>query len=228
MTEAGGPPLRGLDRLPLAKKAHHLADYVELLCLTSLDGEFSGADLVDRMLERGDVGEDALEDDEAPDPEGTEGAHEDRVRRLAEDMFRHLAYRSDTFGRAYPFRMERVGVLRRQRQMTGQRKLYLFLLLRPASGTSTTSRERLSRMRSSSSRPGQCAAYSRAPLKSTRSARLPPEGATGGTRGRGTSSWPTTSTTSRASRRRTFLPPALATWASTPSRGCPSVTPTRR
>jgi hypothetical protein len=129
VTEADQPPLYGLDRLPTASKGHHLADYVELLCLTNADVEFSAADLVDRMLEREDVGENALQDDDVPTPDENEGAREDRYRRLAHDTFSHIAYRSGTFGASYPFCVERTGVVRRERRITPRRKLYLFLLL---------------------------------------------------------------------------------------------------
>ncbi|HSH62412.1 MAG TPA: hypothetical protein VK988_22735 [Acidimicrobiales bacterium] len=118
-----------MDRLPAAKHRHHLADYVELLCLTNADLEFSSADLVDRLLERSDVGEDATEEGDEPEPGEAPAAREDRLRRIAEDTFTHLAYRQGVFGRGYPFRLEGDNVLRRVSQVTRRRKLYVFLLL---------------------------------------------------------------------------------------------------
>lgn len=54
------PPLGMLDSLPLRShraEPHIWADYIELLCLVSMDREVSKADVLDRISERQDLGE---------------------------------------------------------------------------------------------------------------------------------------------------------------------------
>jgi hypothetical protein len=145
-----------LNRLPQARDLHHWADHAELLCLADPDGMLAQGDLLERWSERAGLGEDALEptpesleseedqdvdvvaatidEDEAdePPPDSAGGTREDRMRVKADDIFRHLEYRRDTFGTAYPFELTKDLVLTRRRQMSGARRLYTFMLLASA------------------------------------------------------------------------------------------------
>lgn len=145
---AAQPPITSLEKLPGVRYAHHVADYMELLCLANVDGRFSKADLLDRWSERTDVGEDLVEEDvdepltDLGDPEDGDdvepvlgpaerapAALADRRAVLADDVFRHLSYRSAAFGAAYPFTVSsRRSTLVRLENMTPRRKRYAFLL----------------------------------------------------------------------------------------------------
>lgn len=133
-----------LNMLPRNKGTHHMADYVELLTLTLLDGEFSPADLIERWDERQDLGErppdldDRLDDEEdgpidqpSPDPGASKAAQNDRRTRIAADVFEHLAYRAGAFGDAYPFTVTTgtFRLLKRRAKLSEREKLYVFLLL---------------------------------------------------------------------------------------------------
>lgn len=134
-----------LTELPRERATHHWADYVELLTLTHIDGEFSPADLLERWDERDDLGE--LQIQEGPDEDdGDEGlfdappasldwssaARRDRRHRLAGDVFEHLLYRADRFGDSYPFEVQ-LGTIRLLRRRVDAahhgHQTYLFLLL---------------------------------------------------------------------------------------------------
>lgn len=134
-----------LGRLPRRKAGHHWADYVELLTLANIDGEFSQADLLERWAERDDLGEDlpdlgaeVEEDGDGPidPPQAQAGearaARHERLHRLALDVFSHFAYRAGQFGGAYPFKLQAAtGKLleRRVEPDNIQQNIYVFLLL---------------------------------------------------------------------------------------------------
>jgi hypothetical protein len=56
-----------------------------------------------------------------------------RRAATADDVFRHLVYRSGTFGSAYPFELDEEGAIRRRR-VSDRRRLYVFLLLASSLG----------------------------------------------------------------------------------------------
>lgn len=142
MSGAQPPALQKLGSLPRLTETHHWADYVELLCLVNIDGEFSPDDLVERWKGQDDLGEQFAEEVSADDDEGPldapsmtpgapKAAFDDRRHRKAADVFEHLSYRAVTFGTAYPFDVD-TGTLKRLRRradLDGPQLLYVFLLL---------------------------------------------------------------------------------------------------
>lgn len=144
-----GEVLRNLDSLPSAnqRETNRWADYVELRCLTSLDGEVSDADLLDHFRDRRDLGELDDEAAEASNPERT-----DKEETQLNDIFLHLQYREASLGESYPFSVLEGNILRcDQDSISAKQKLYIFLLLAANlkyvrdSGKVTSSFERISR-----------------------------------------------------------------------------------
>ena len=124
-----------LGEVPPTTATHHWADYVELLALTNLDGEFSRDDLLERWKGQDDIAAPAetLDDDDPPllpSFGASKGDVDDRRRQVADDVFAHLDYRARTFDAAYPFEVHTgsLGRLRRRRA-SKRRQLYVFLLL---------------------------------------------------------------------------------------------------
>jgi hypothetical protein len=93
--------------------------------------------LIDRLKEGRDAGDDVNNDeDNGDDPqtsysaeERTTGRDDDKFDAKAEDLFRYLKYREESFGKRYPFAVD----MRRRRlvlkRTTGSSRLYVFLLL---------------------------------------------------------------------------------------------------
>lgn len=87
---------------------HHYADWVELLCVTDLDGEMDEARVREEAQQQSeDLGEDGLAvmRDDAADAEQGKAAKQDRWHRLVTDWFAHLRFRAAEFGPAYPFEL---------------------------------------------------------------------------------------------------------------------------
>jgi hypothetical protein len=119
--------IASLESLPPNQDIHLWADYVELLCMTDLDGVLSKSDLIDRVLERRTIDQSASDSAEPAGPVSQSAA--DHMAARAEDIFQHLEYRAAAFGSSYPFTLESASLLGRAGRMTARRKLYLFLLL---------------------------------------------------------------------------------------------------
>ena len=152
-------PLKGVFELPESplKELHKWADYVELRCASSADGAISLGDVgawfrldPTDAPDGGDAdATDADADDyvivqdvdhpESPDLEdeprdaesvGQSATSTDNRQRLAEDTFRVVAFRSLSYGDAYPFVMnENSQTLSMSPELSASQHLYLFLLL---------------------------------------------------------------------------------------------------
>ena len=97
------------------------ADLVEILCLLNLDGEVSLPEVIDRVLEL-----------ELPQSRPDRDASKVFTRRKvqSEDWFRHMQYREQVFGEAYPYSVSSDGELAELKQdLKPCQHLYLFLLL---------------------------------------------------------------------------------------------------
>lgn len=140
MTPSKAPPLHKLGEVPRERFTHHWADYVELLCLANVDGEFSPDDLIERWKGQDDLGgvefSSAIDDDgptDAPqlEPGATKAAVDDHRHAKAGDVFEHLAYRAVAFGTDYPFELDggHLRRLHRRPSLTTRHHLYVFLLL---------------------------------------------------------------------------------------------------
>ncbi len=149
--KAGCAPARprlALETPPRGSAVHAWADYIELLCLTDQDRDFTMADLLDRVRERKDLGEGIVlpeaDEEEAPglelgdepdiEPESEPGqptlATKDREEAMARQFFDHLRYRMAAFDDFYPFKLnKRNDRLHGNRRFSTRQNLYLFLLL---------------------------------------------------------------------------------------------------
>ena len=122
-----------LERIPSVPhyKIHHWADYVELLCLVNIDNTISKADLMSRIPKRMDDLHEGNGDDEAdvdPDAAPSPAERDDRWQQRIDDWFKHLAYRHQVFGEAYPFILGTNELARRSR-LNMRSRLYISLLL---------------------------------------------------------------------------------------------------
>lgn len=135
--------IQGIDRLPGSVQPHRLADWAELLCFASAEGELTAAELADRFEAREDyqrhemldASEPGDEDEKVPTdlvdpPEGGsfEAERDDRHARRANEVFRYVNSRVDAFGSTYPFAIENNGRRLVLQDSTIPRGAYLFLL----------------------------------------------------------------------------------------------------
>lgn len=142
MRSREGPvPIASLSSPPKDRDTHHWADYAELLCLTGLDGVVSKSDLLERWAEADDLDRDLEEggleaegEEDELEPPAEVSYKDTRRAATADDVFRHLVYRSATFGAAYPFKLDEDGGAIRRRRASDRRRLYLFLLLASSLG----------------------------------------------------------------------------------------------
>ncbi len=131
-----------LENLPSVKDEHIWADYVELLCLTSLDTTISKAGIVDRINERHDVGENSPVNDETDNIDHYDfnsleetrtmpSAIDSRNEQFIEDVFSHLEYRDvNTLKGTYPFEFSpKRNSLSLRSSLSKEQKLYLFFLI---------------------------------------------------------------------------------------------------
>jgi hypothetical protein len=130
--------LTGVESPPNVRGVHHSADHVELLCLANIDGAYSRSDLIELWKAFDDDEQHVpLDDDEVSslvegaEPWASKSSRDDLRERRAEDVFSHLAYRSSTFGPAYPFKISSKAprVLRRRDNLSPKQQLYVFLLV---------------------------------------------------------------------------------------------------
>lgn len=150
--------ITGLKALPKRYDGHVWADYIELLCITDQDGELTQAEIEFQLAKRKDVGEEYAEPDtdfdgepdespedaararlaedegngaeEAEDFGSDEGLRDDRRGERVADIFKHLEYRAEVLGDAYPFELSPDGsTIALVDNMLPARRLYLFLLL---------------------------------------------------------------------------------------------------
>jgi len=132
-------PLSQFDITPKSYYHVHVwADYLEILCLVSVDQSLSKGDILDRVrtttddLSGGgsnDIEENDLEDGEDADHLAPAQINDKWVARV-NDWFKHLSYRSYAFSDAYPFTLSiSEDVLEVKKSFTIEEKLYIFLLL---------------------------------------------------------------------------------------------------
>jgi len=100
-----------LENAPTTTVDHLCVDYVELLCLAHIDRAVSRASAIDRFH---DAGRRFMEEEEL----------------VAEDWFRQLEFRKETFREFYPFSLTPdLKELYRESTITPKHKLYIFYLL---------------------------------------------------------------------------------------------------
>ncbi len=129
-----------LGQLPKKPKfeKHYWVDYLELLCLTNIDGELSRTDALDKIrelakdLKQGGEDEDSvgmIDKDEDISP----AEKNDKWTELAEEWYRLLEYRKTVFKEYYPFSIISNGqVLKKHSKLYPKKKIYLSLLLSSA------------------------------------------------------------------------------------------------
>ena len=126
-------PLIKLHKLPDVQfDAHAWVDYIELMCLLNPDQEVSKNDVSERIKKGKDLGEGTVDDvaEEEADTDMSVPEMSDKELLRVEDLFSHLRYREDAFGRGYPFRLSNDGdTLFVRKPMTLRQKLYISLLL---------------------------------------------------------------------------------------------------
>lgn len=135
-----------LETLPKTRAHYVYADYIELLCIANIDRQVSKSDLIDRINDRGNVGESAprdLEDDDddadtqdlfdavSADTEKYEpSARNSKDERFIEDVFYLLEYRQATYGEAYPFHFsKKKNALLLSEKPDARQRLYIYLLI---------------------------------------------------------------------------------------------------
>lgn len=105
-----------------------MADYVELLCICNTDREISMNEAITRVYH-------SIESEAEREVETKEGFHRETVaefkdnqRSAAEDWFRQLEYRKETFKDFYPFQLEDRQLILKS-PISAKMKIYIFLLL---------------------------------------------------------------------------------------------------
>lgn len=137
--------LISLRKLPPALSEYQWADIIELLCLVNPDGMVSNADVIDRVGEIKGIGEELQPAPELeilePPPEGELGpldAHlpeigagqeHDALAKRFQDWIRHIEYRQNVFGSAYPFEISEDRNTILLRRITSGRRIYVFFLI---------------------------------------------------------------------------------------------------
>ncbi len=131
-------PLSQFGSLPKSYyDVHAWADYLEILCLVSVDQNLSKGDILDRIRTikddvsmDGDDSEDiSIEDQEEISGLGPAQMNDKWVTRV-NDWFEHLSYRSCSFSNAYPFSLSGAeDVIEVTTTLSAEKELYIFLLL---------------------------------------------------------------------------------------------------
>src|SRR5258705_13407346 len=87
-----------INHLPSSNTDIHLwADYIELLCLISIDGRISKADILDKWQEESSLNKFLEDQDDGLSDERTD-VRDSKRERKSDDWFGHLTYRSSVFG----------------------------------------------------------------------------------------------------------------------------------
>ena len=112
---------------------HHFADWIELLCITDIDGMMDDSRVrQEARQQKDDFGEGNLADESEDAPGLTLDKSEtiDRWNDRVADWFAHLRFRSRQFGDAYPFIIQDgEDVVTLKPALTSNQKLYLALLM---------------------------------------------------------------------------------------------------
>ena len=135
------PVLENLSTPPQAAK-HHLyrwCDYIELRCLTHIDGQFSRDNFKETVEENADTNTDTMPDEDewpegrvagaATDDVGI-AATDDRLDLQAADYFKLLKWRKHAFAESWPFEIHQdANEIRLKPEMTDEQRFYITLLL---------------------------------------------------------------------------------------------------
>ncbi|MEM7115138.1 MAG: hypothetical protein AAF614_22050 [Chloroflexota bacterium] len=152
--------INGLDKPPpesRVKFAYVWVDYIELLCLTHIDRQFSRADVKDNIDEATDLGliegfiDEEIEDETVFLPDEFQSdeseldfylgepyqtrlvanpATLDASEELLNSWFQHLEQRQYIYGEFYPFRLVRGALFGiKDTELTAKHRLYIFMLL---------------------------------------------------------------------------------------------------
>lgn len=120
-----------LNDRPRQSDPHIQADYIELLCLVSLDKAISKADILGDYQAEADLDMNLAAEDESTDTEPA--AVSDRRLQRINELFEQFIFRSVAFGEFYPFEItgnQSVLKLRDQTSQVSQKQmLYIFLLV---------------------------------------------------------------------------------------------------
>jgi len=118
---------QSLEKLPKKIINHYQwADYIELLCLVNIDGEYSQSDFLSRVQDRADVLHEIEEDDtdDSLPPE----EQDDKWNTRAFEYFAHLEFRLREFGEFYPFEFSSPTSIKLKDSLEEKHKFYLFFL----------------------------------------------------------------------------------------------------
>jgi hypothetical protein len=120
-----------LNKIPSTpkKNIHHWADYIELRCLTNIDGVVSQSDFLDHIYGRQeDLREGDIDDYEETEKDDAANQH-DKQEIFAQECFALLDNRITLFGHYYPFCLsnDKMSIYLNQ-ELTNKNKTYLFFL----------------------------------------------------------------------------------------------------
>lgn len=133
--------LKGLDDLPKSSDTYLWCDYIELLCITSVDKRFSLGEVIELVNDARDISASFVEDDidedsdedELPAPidvETDSPQSQDIVEARMARVFPSFAFRKEVFGASYPFFVDPKGrEISLKKRLSLPQKLYLQLLL---------------------------------------------------------------------------------------------------
>ena len=118
---------QSLEKLPKNFINHfQWADYIELLCIANIDGEYSQSDFLSRVQNRAD---DLYEiEEEEDDQELPSLEKDDKWNSRAVDYFAHLEFRLREFGEFYPFEFSSSTSIKLKESLNEKHKFYLFFL----------------------------------------------------------------------------------------------------
>lgn len=140
------PQLSSLPDISYAQGANKWADFIELSCLISDDGEYSGSDITTRIgTERGsseekeifNTSDSGYEDevfDEIIDVDADEAEQDDSHEEKLEEWFGLVRSRESILGEWYPFTLVDEDTIRLKSTLTTQQLLYLLLLVSSNTG----------------------------------------------------------------------------------------------
>lgn len=134
-----------LEKPPIVTNEYLSADYIELLCLTNIDGVISKEQVASRIFKLKDIDSDLDELQKEAESEELDLLHLDtneeilpnpkyplneKQQRQTVDWFDQLEFRENNFSNFYPFYLsEDKGLLHQCNEISSQKKLYIFLLL---------------------------------------------------------------------------------------------------
>jgi hypothetical protein len=117
---------------PKPSDPHIQADYIELLCLTTLDKAISKADILGDYKTEVDLDVNLTVEGEVSEDDPI-ASIDDKNTQKVNEYFEHFAYRISAFGEHYPFEIAGSGSILKLKNTVNdvslKQKLYIFLLL---------------------------------------------------------------------------------------------------